>query len=252
MSTTKTIVVTGMGATTPIGGTARESWDALLAGASGARPIDKDWVADLELPVTFAAQAAVDPAEVLARPEAKRLDPASQHGLIAAREAWLDAGFALPEEGVEPSVDPDRLGVDFSTGIGGLWTLLDAWDTLRERGPRRVLPMTIPMLMPNAAASAISMSLVARAYARTVVSACASSTEAIVNAYEHLQHGLAHGALSVLFFHPRRKCCLIEESEGIIQLFDELGGGRGPELPGHDRVELVDQFLVTKICRRYA
>lgn len=191
MSTTKTIVVTGMGATTPIGGTARESWDALLAGVSGARPIEKDWVAELELPVTFAAQAAVDPAEVLTRPEAKRLDPASQHGLIAAREAWVDAGFVLPAEGVEPSVDPDRLGVDFSTGIGGLWTLLDAWDTLRERGPRRVLPMTIPMLMPNAAASAISMSLLARAYARTVVSACASSTEAIVAAYEHLQQGLA-------------------------------------------------------------
>ncbi len=89
-------------------------------------------------------------------------------------------------------MDPERLGVDFATGIGGLWTLLDAWDTLREKGPRRVLPTTVPMLMPNAAAGiAISMNLNARAFARTVASACASSTESIVNAYEHLQLGLA-------------------------------------------------------------
>ena len=72
-----------------------------------------------------------------------------------------------------------------------MWTLLDAWDTLREKGPRRVLPMTIPMLMPNAAAAAISMAIPSRAYARTDVSACASSTEAIANAYAHLQAGLA-------------------------------------------------------------
>ncbi len=90
-----------------------------------------------------------------------------------------------------PEIDPVRLGVDYATGIGGLWTLLDAWDTLREKGPRRVLPMTVPMLMPNAASAAVSMSLDARAFARTVVSACASSTESIANAYEHLQLGLA-------------------------------------------------------------
>jgi 3-oxoacyl-[acyl-carrier-protein] synthase II len=81
--------------------------------------------------------------------------------------------------------------VDYATGIGGLWTLLDAWDTLREKGPRRVLPMTVPMLMPNAASAAISMALDARAFARTDVSACASSTESIANAYDHLQRGFA-------------------------------------------------------------
>ncbi|KQQ00755.1 MULTISPECIES: beta-ketoacyl-ACP synthase II [unclassified Rathayibacter] len=182
---TKKIVVTGIGASTPLGGTARESWDALLAGESGVRSIEADWVAQHDLPVTFAAQAKVRPEEVLPRPEAKRLDPSSQFALISAREAWADSGLA------DADVDPLRVGVDYSTGIGGLWTLLDAWDTLRERGPRRVLPMTIPMLMPNAAAAAISMSIPSRAYARTDVSACASSTEAIANAYEHLQRGLA-------------------------------------------------------------
>jgi 3-oxoacyl-[acyl-carrier-protein] synthase II len=103
--------------------------------------------------------------------------------MVAAMEAWADAG--------SPDVDPERLGVDFATGIGGVWTLLDAWDTLREKGPRRVLPMTVPMLMPNAAAGNLSLHFRARAFARTVASACASSTESIVNAIEHIQDGLA-------------------------------------------------------------
>ena len=178
-----TIVVTGIGATSPIGGTARESWSALLAGESGSRTLEQPWVAEHELPVTFAAQAKVRPEEVLERQEIKRLDPSAQFALIAAREAWADAG--------SPDIAPERILVDYATGIGGLWTLLDAWDVLKEKGPRRVLPMTIPMLMPNAAAAAISMGLGARAGARTVVSACASGTEAIANAYEHLQQGLA-------------------------------------------------------------
>lgn len=178
-----TIVVTGIGATSPLGGTARDSWDALLRGESGVRTLEHDWVAEHELPVTFAAEAAVRPSEVLERQETKRLDPSAQFALIAAREAWADAGT--------PDVEPERILVDYATGIGGLWTLLEAWDVLKEKGPRRVLPMTIPMLMPNAAAAAISMGLGARAGARTVVSACASGTEAIANAYEHLQLGLA-------------------------------------------------------------
>ncbi|AXA95831.1 beta-ketoacyl-[acyl-carrier-protein] synthase family protein [Microbacterium laevaniformans] len=177
------IVVTGIGASSPIGGTAPESWAALLGGASGARTLEYDWVEQYNLPVTFAAQAAVRPDTVLERPIAKRLDPSSQFALVAAMEAWADAG--------SPEVDPERLGVDFATGIGGLWTLLDAWDTLREKGPRRVLPMTVPMLMPNAAAGNLSLHFGARAYARTVASACASSTESIVNAIEHLRDGLA-------------------------------------------------------------
>ncbi|MCR2811801.1 MULTISPECIES: beta-ketoacyl-[acyl-carrier-protein] synthase family protein [Microbacterium] len=177
------IVVTGIGASSPIGGTAPESWSALLAGASGARTLEYDWVEKYQLPVTFAAQAAVRPDTVLARPVAKRLDPASQFAMVAAMEAWADAG--------EPEVDPERLGVDFATGIGGVWTLLDAWDTLREKGPRRVLPMTVPMLMPNAAAGNLSLHFGARAYARTVASACASSTESIVNAVEHIRAGYA-------------------------------------------------------------
>ncbi|MFI8594378.1 beta-ketoacyl-[acyl-carrier-protein] synthase family protein [Microbacterium sp. NPDC078428] len=181
--TTPRIVVTGIGASSPLGGTAPESWSGLLAGESGARSLEHEWVAKYELPVTFAAEAKVRPEEVLARPMAKRLDPASQFAMVAAMEAWEDAGA--------PDVEPERLGVDFATGIGGVWTLLDAWDTLREKGPRRVMPMTVPMLMPNAAAGNLSLHFGARAFARTVASACASSTESIVNAVEHLQDGLA-------------------------------------------------------------
>src|SRR6187551_1592677 len=180
---TKKIVVTGIGTSSPLGGTAPDTWDALLAGESGAHTLTQEWVAELELPVTFAAEAKVRPEEVLERQEIKRLDPMSQFALIASREAWADAGA--------PEIEPERFGVEYSTGIGGLWTLLDAWDTLKAKGPRRVLPMTVPMLMPNAAAAAVSMDLDARAFARTDVSACASSTEAIANAYDHLQAGLA-------------------------------------------------------------
>jgi len=178
-----TVVVTGIGATSPLGGDAPSTWQALLAGDSGVRSIDHDWVRTHELPVTFAGQVKVHPEEVLERQEIKRLDPSAQLALISAREAWADAGA--------PEVAPERILVDYATGIGGLWTLLDGWDTLREKGPRRVLPMTIPMLMPNAAAAAVSMGLGARGGARTVVSACASGTESIANAYEHLQLGLA-------------------------------------------------------------
>lgn len=179
----KKIVVTGLGTTSPLGGNVADSWRALLAGESGVRTLEQEWVAKYELPVTFAAQAKVPAADVLDRVETKRLDPGSQFALIAAREAWADAG--------SPDVDPERIAVDYATGIGGIWTLVDAWEALRERGPRRVLPMTVPMLMPNGPAAAISMSLSARGGARTVVSACASSTESIANGYDHLQAGLA-------------------------------------------------------------
>lgn len=178
-----TVVVTGIGATTPLGGDIHSTWTALLAGESGVSTLEYDWVQKYDLPVTFAGQIKVRPEDVLERQEFKRLDPSAQLALISAREAWADAG--------SPDIDPERILVDYATGIGGLWTLLDGWDTLREKGPRRVLPMTIPMLMPNAAAAAISMGLNARGGARTVVSACASGTESIANAYEHLQLGLA-------------------------------------------------------------
>jgi 3-oxoacyl-[acyl-carrier-protein] synthase II len=178
---TQKIVVTGIGATTPLGGDAQSTWRALLAGESGISTLEQEWIARYEVPVTFAGQAKVKAAEILTPQECKRLDPSSRFALIAAREAWADAG--------SPDVEPERLAVEYATGIGGVWTLLDAFDTLKEKGPRRVLPMTVPMLMPNGPAAAIGMDISARGGVRTAVSACASSTEAIANALDRLLSG---------------------------------------------------------------
>jgi 3-oxoacyl-[acyl-carrier-protein] synthase II len=178
-----TIVVTGIGATSCLGGNARDTWEALLRRESGIRLLTEEWVETHELPVKFAGRVKVPATEVLERIEIKRLDPSAQLAVIAAREAWADAGA--------PTDPKERILVDFATGIGGLNTLLDAWDVLKEKGPRRVLPMTIPMLMPNAAAAAISMDLQTRGGARTCVSACASGTESISNAVDHLRAGIA-------------------------------------------------------------
>ena len=177
------VVVTGLGATTPLGGTAPETWEALLAGTSGARTMDFDWVSKYELPVTFAAMVAVRPEEVLARVETRRLDPSSQYALIAAREAWADAG--------KPELDPERLGAAIGSGIGGVWTLLDQWDVLREKGPRRVYPLAVPMLMPNGPSAAVSLDLGARAGAHTTVSACASGAESMGYAIDMIRGGRA-------------------------------------------------------------
>jgi 3-oxoacyl-[acyl-carrier-protein] synthase II len=177
------VVITGLGATTPIGGDVPTMWANALKGVSGARTIEADWVSKFELPVTFAAQVSTPASEVLARVEAKRMDPSTQFAVVAAREAWRDSGI---EE-----FDKDRLAVSFATGIGGVWTLLDAWDTLREKGPRRVLPMTVPMLMPNGPAAAVSLDLGARAGAHTPVSACASGTEAMHQGLELIRSGKA-------------------------------------------------------------
>jgi 3-oxoacyl-[acyl-carrier-protein] synthase II len=177
------VVITGLGATTPIGGDVPTMWKNALIGVSGARTLGDEWVEKYQLPVHFAARVTVPADQVLTRVEAKRLDPSSQFAVIAAREAWKDSGLT--------TVDNDRFAVAFATGIGGVWTLLDAWDTLREKGPRRVLPMTVPMLMPNGAAAAVSLDLGARAGAHTPVSACASGTEALHQGLELIRSGKA-------------------------------------------------------------
>ena len=177
------VVVTGLGATTPVGGTVPQTWEAILAGRSGARPMEFDWVSQYELPVTFAAQIHTPPEQVLAKVETRRLDPSSQYALIAARESWADAG--------SPEVEPERLAVAVGSGIGGVWTLLSQWDTLREKGPRRVYPLAVPMLMPNGPAAAISLDLGARAGAHTPVSACASGAEGMGYAVQLIRSGRA-------------------------------------------------------------
>jgi 3-oxoacyl-[acyl-carrier-protein] synthase II len=188
-ATNRTVVVTGIGATTPLGGDSASSWEAMLAGRSGVRPLEQDWAADL--PVRIAATAASDPGDVLPRPVARRLDRSAQFALIAAREAWADAGYTARAGEDGGAVDPDRLGTVIASGIGGLITLLEQYDILREKGARRVSPHTVPMLMPNSAAANVGLDIGAQAGVHTPVSACASGAEAVGYAVEMIRTGRA-------------------------------------------------------------
>ena len=184
------VVVTGLGATTPLGGDVSTTWEGLLAGKSGVHRIEADWAEDL--PVKIAAEAAVDPAEILERVEARRLDRSAQLAVVAAMEAWQDAGYGLREDN---PVDRERLGVAIATGIGGLMTTLSNWDIQKEKGARRVSPLSIPMLMANASAANVSLRLGARAGVHTPVSACASSNESISLGLDMLRLGRADVAV---------------------------------------------------------
>ena len=175
------VVVTGMGAITPLGGDLASTWAGLLAGRSGVRRLEAEWTE--QLPVHIGAPVAVEPAEVLPRPEIKRWDRTAQFAVIAAREAWADAG--------SPQVEGTRLGVAIASGIGGVITLLDAYDILKEKGARRVLPLTVPMLMPNGPAGAVSLEFGARAGVHTPVSACASGAEALALGLDMIRLGRA-------------------------------------------------------------
>ncbi|MFD7661617.1 beta-ketoacyl-[acyl-carrier-protein] synthase family protein [Streptomyces sp. NPDC059788] len=187
-ATNRTVVVTGIGATTPLGGDSASTWEGLLAGRSGVAGLDQEWAADL--PVRIAAAAAVDPGEVIPRAQARKLDRSAQFALIAAREAWADAGFQA-RAGEDPAVDPDRLGAVIASGIGGVTTLLNQYDILREKGSRRVSPHTVPMLMPNSPSANVGLEVNARAGVHTPVSACASGAEAIGYGIEMIRTGRA-------------------------------------------------------------
>jgi 3-oxoacyl-[acyl-carrier-protein] synthase II len=175
------VVVTGLGATTPLGGDVASTWAALIAGKSGVRLLTEDW-REL-LPVHFAARVAKEPADQMERVEMRRLDRSEQFALVASREAWKDAG--------SPDLDKERLGVVIASGIGGVITLLDQFDNLKEKGARGVSPHTVPMLMPNGPAANVGLELQAKAGVHTPVSACASGAEAIGYALEMIRSNRA-------------------------------------------------------------
>ena len=179
----KRVVVTGMGTTNPLGGDVASTWDALVKGQSGVRHLDDEWAA--EAPVKIAGRIAVEPTEVLERVKARRLDRSSQFAMVSAMEAWAHSGLDAAD------IDHDRLGVAMASGIGGVTTLLSNYDTLLEKGPRRVSPLAVPMLMPNAPAAQISLYVGARAAVNTPVSACASGNEAISLALDQIRLGRA-------------------------------------------------------------
>ena len=175
------VVVTGLGATTPLGSDVDSTWAALIAGKSGVRLLTEEW-REL-LPVHFAARVHTEPADQMERVEMRRLDRSEQFALIASREAWKDAG--------SPDVEKERLGVVIASGIGGVITLLDQFDNLKEKGARGVSPHTVPMLMPNGPAANVGLELQAKAGVHTPVSACASGAEAIGYALEMIRSNRA-------------------------------------------------------------
>ncbi|MEV4643681.1 beta-ketoacyl-[acyl-carrier-protein] synthase family protein [Saccharopolyspora sp. NPDC049426] len=201
---TTEVVITGLGATTPLGGDVASTWDGLLNGASGIRRLEAEWLDTYELPAKIGAPLAVDPSEVLPRVQLRRMDRCEAIAVIAAREAWADAGFEMPTDESEP-VDPDRLGVSLGTGIGGPLTLLQQDDQLEAGGLRKVSPLTVPMLMPNGPAAMVSLEVRARAGVHSPASACASGAEGLAKAAEMIRYGhadvvVAGGAESCI--HP--------------------------------------------------
>jgi 3-oxoacyl-[acyl-carrier-protein] synthase II len=180
------VVVTGLGAITPVGADVASTWSSLLAGRSGVTKLTDDWAE--QLPARIAAWAAADPATLIDRVQARRMDRCEQFALVAAREAWADAGA--------PGVDPERLGVVVSSGIGGVASTLAGYDMLREKGWQRISPFAIPMLMPNGSAGWLSIEFGARAGAHATVSACASGAEAIGYAMEMIRSGRADVVLA--------------------------------------------------------
>jgi 3-oxoacyl-[acyl-carrier-protein] synthase II len=176
------IVVTGLGATTPLGGDVATFWAGLLAGRSGVVALTAERFAELQ--VRIAAPMAVDPAEVLPRVQARRLDRSEQAAIVAAREAWADAGFAGRAE--ENGLDPTRVAVVIGTGIGGVTSLLAQYDLMLDKGPGRVSPLLIPMNMPNGPAAHVGLEFGAQAGVHTTVSACASGSEAIAHGLDLL------------------------------------------------------------------
>ncbi|MFJ8687279.1 beta-ketoacyl-ACP synthase II [Micromonospora wenchangensis] len=177
------VVVTGLGATTPLGGDVASTWDAMLAGRSGVGPLTQEWAG--QLPVRIAAQLAVEPSEVLDRVKLRRLDRSEAIALIAAQQAWADSGLA------DAGLDPERLGASVGSGIGGALTLLAQDDILEASGPRRVSPHTIPMLMPNGPAAWVGLELGAQAGVHSVASACATGAEAIALGLDMIRSGRA-------------------------------------------------------------
>ncbi|HEY3870533.1 MAG TPA: beta-ketoacyl-ACP synthase II [Actinocrinis sp.] len=177
------VVVTGIGATTPLGGDVASTWEALLAGRSGIVELAEPWAEGL--PVRIGGRIKVEPAEVMKPVERRRLDRSAQFALIAAREAWKDAGLA------DADVDSERLGAVVGSGIGGVTTLLDNYDSLLAKGSRSVSPRAVPMLMPNSPAAYVGLEFGARAGVHTPVSACATGNEAIGYGLDMIRSGRA-------------------------------------------------------------
>lgn len=183
------VVVTGLGVVSPVGNTVEEFWKNICGGVSGIGPITRFDASRLDARIA-AEVKAFDPSKYVEAKEAKRMALFTQYAVAAAKMAWADAGL---DRG---GVDPDRVAVILGNGIGGKEVDCEAYQTLFQRGPSRLSPMTIPKLIPNEAAGNISILLQARGQVHTVVTACASGTDALGVALDAIRLGRADVVIS--------------------------------------------------------
>lgn len=176
------VVVTGMGAITPLGTGVEAFWRNLVAGRSGVGPLTRFDASAYSTRIA-AEVKDFDPAAFIDRKEARRMDRFTQYAVAAARMAMDDAGIVVEDE------DPDRLGVTLGTGIGGMETLTDQFTLLVEKGPGRVSPFFVPMMIGNMAAGQISIAFGLKGPNTTLVTACASAANAIGDAFKMIQRG---------------------------------------------------------------
>ena len=186
--TMKRVVVTGLGAVTPVGNDLASTWESLCAGRHGiARITHFD---PSEFKSTLAAEVkGFDPLQYLDRSTARRMDSSTTFGVAAATQAMADSGL-------EGKIDPERLGVYFSAGIGGINVTVTEHDKMKAKGPNRVSPYAITMMMPNAPSGEISIRFNAQGPSFGIVSACASSNHAIGEAYRAIAHGYADAIIA--------------------------------------------------------
>ncbi|MGH9884743.1 MAG: beta-ketoacyl-ACP synthase II, partial [bacterium] len=177
------VVVTGMGAITPVGNDVATTWRAIIDGVSGGAPITK--FDHTTFPVHFACEVkGFDPLLYLERKEAKRADPFAQYAIAASVQAMTDAGLDDPSK-----YDPERIGVIIGSGIGGLKTFEEQHDVYRERGQSKISAFFIPMFIGDIAAGLVSMRFNAKGPNYATVSACATSAHAIGDAFRTIQYG---------------------------------------------------------------
>ncbi|SMB94827.1 3-oxoacyl-[acyl-carrier-protein] synthase II [Thermanaeromonas toyohensis ToBE] len=180
----KRVVITGMGVISPIGNDKETFWRSLVEGKSGIGPITRFDASGL--PTRFAAEVKdFDPTQVLERKDIKRMDRFSQYAVVATKMALQDAGLEVNKVG------PERVGVVFATGIGGMETFEEQTRILLEKGPGKISPFFVPMMIANMAAGQIAIHTGARGPNFTVVNACAAGTNAVGEAFRVLQRGEA-------------------------------------------------------------
>lgn len=185
----KRVVVTGMGCISPVGNNVKETWEALLAGKSGAAPIT---AFDASAHKTkFAAEVkGFDGVALFGTREARKMDRFTQFATAAALEALAQAGLVIDES------NRDRIGILIGSGIGGLTTIIEQYEVMRERGPDRVSPFLIPMMISDSAAGSLAIRTGARGPNMALATACASGTNALGEATEFIRRGAADAMIA--------------------------------------------------------